>query len=127
LTAVTQAEFLEKWGWRLDSEQMDVCGADCLFLLGAMGGCAVKFKRKVCFVVMAAGEGLDFLRELVTDLKARGFRALLFYYKSNSPTSGLVRYVKGRRWVSRDTYADGSPAHLAFVRLHGKRLGNGKP
>ncbi len=119
----TREQFITLWGHKLDPEQKKVCSPECTFLLVSGGGFALKFKRKVCLVVMAVGNGLTMFRELARRLRQHGYRTLLFYFKENSPASAFVRYAKARRWVSRDRYDNGEPAHLALVRLNGKRFG----
>lgn len=127
MNQVQSREFLETWGHLLDDEQKEVCTDECSFFLCQRGGFALKFKRKMCLVVMNAGQsGGNHMRQLVRWLKERSFTSVVFYYRENSPVSAFVKYVKARHWVSQDKYSTGEPAHLAMVRLNGKRLKNGK-
>lgn len=126
LHQVQSDDFLKAWGHKLDVEQREVCSPDCTFLLCEGGGFALKFKRKLCLVIMNAGQsGGNHMRQLVKWLRERDIRAVVFYYRENSPVSAFVKYVKARHWVSRDFYDTGEPAHLAMVRLNTKRLRHG--
>lgn len=117
-------EFIRVWGHKLDDEFRDSCIGSSFFLVNG-GAFALKFKRKVCFVVLAVGNGLDMFRQFIKWAKQRKFTALVFYFKKNSPTSGLVKYCNGRRWISRYRFQDGETAYLGMVRLNCQRLRHG--
>lgn len=122
---VQAAEFMATWGHKLSSEQKQACSESSFFLCKA-GGFALKFKRKMCMVVMNVGDsGGNHMRELVKWLREQKIRSIVFYYRENSPVSAFVKYVKARHWVSQDFYETGEPAHLAMVRLNTKRLRHG--
>jgi hypothetical protein len=124
---VQSSKFMALWGHKLDDEQKEACQG-CSFFLCTGGGFALQFRRKLCMVVMNVGEsGGNHMRLLVKWLKENRFKSVIFYYRKNSPASAFAKYAKARRWVSRDKYDNGEPAHLALVRLNGKRFGNGKP
>lgn len=126
MNQVQSADFITAWGHLMNEEQRAVCSDDCSFFLCQDGGFALKFKRKMCLVVMNAGQsGGNHMRQLVKWLRGHSFTSVVFYYRENSPVSAFVKYVKARHWVSQAKYATGEPAHLAMVRLNGKRLRNG--